>query len=191
MTIEEQLEDLKSQVEATNSKNKELLTELRIAKSKNKELDPDAYAKVLEENDTLKSELSKTKSELGLKAKDLEKLSGTLTEKENYLKNLTLENSLNDALSSLGLNQVQLNRLKKSFKADATITDDGVAIDGKPIKDFMTEWSNSDEGKSFIPAPANSGTGASGSNGGNHNNIDISNMTPAQMMAAGRNQKQG
>ena len=165
MTLEEQIEDLKSQVEATNSKNKELLSELRQAKSKNKELDFDTYNKVLEENDTLKSELSKTKSELGLKAKDLEKLSGTLTEKENYLKNLTLENGLNEHLSSLGLNQVQLNRLKKSFKADATITDDGVVIDGKPIKDFMAEWSNSDEGKSFIPAPANSGTGATGSNG--------------------------
>ena len=88
MTIEEELEDLKNQVEATNSKNSELLKELRTAKNKNKELDFDTYNKVLEENDTLKSELSKTKGELNLKAKDLEKLSGTLTEKENYLKNL-------------------------------------------------------------------------------------------------------
>ena len=41
MTLEEEIENLKNQVEATNSKNSELLKELRIAKNKTKELDLD------------------------------------------------------------------------------------------------------------------------------------------------------
>lgn len=191
MTIEEQLEDLKNQVEATNSKNKELLAELRISKSKNKELDFDTYNKVLEENDTLKSELSKTKGELNLKAKDLEKLSGALTEKENYLKNLTLENSLNEQLTKVGVKAELLPAVKALLKGQASVNENNVLIGDKAINDFMTEWSTTD-GKAYIQAPANSGTGATGSNGNRGQEIDISKMTPAQMMAAGREQnKQG
>ena len=76
MTLEELqslVEDLKSQNEAMNNKNSELLKELRTAKNKNKELDFDTYNKVLEENDTLKGQLSKLTNDLGLKTKDLEK----------------------------------------------------------------------------------------------------------------------
>ena len=191
MTIEEELEDLKNQVEATNSKNSELLKELRIAKNKNKELDFDTYNKVLEENDTLKSELSKTKGELNLKAKDLEKLSGTLTEKENYLKNLTLENSLNEQLTKVGVKAELLPAVKALLKGQASVNENNVLIGDKAINDFMAEWSAAD-GKAYIQAPANSGTGATGSNGNRGQEIDISKMTPAQMMAAGREQnKQG
>ena len=191
MTLEEQIEDLKNQVEATNSKNSELLKELRIAKNKNKELDFDTYNKVLEENDTLKSELSKTKGELNLKAKDLEKLSGTLTEKENYLKNLTLENSLNEQLTKVNVKPELLPAVKALLKGQASVNENNVLIGDKAINDFMTEWSTTD-GKAYIQAPANSGTGATGSNGNRGQEIDISKMTPAQMMAAGREQnKQG
>ena len=164
MTIEEELEDLKNQVEATNSKNSELLKELRIAKNKNKELDFDTYNKVLEENDTLKSELSKTKGELNLKAKDLEKLSGTLTEKENYLKNLTLENSLNEQLTKVNVKPELLPAVKALLKGQASVNENNVLIGDKAINDFMAEWSATD-GKAYIQAPANSGTGATGSNG--------------------------
>lgn len=165
MTLEEQIEDLKNQVEATNSKNSELLKELRIAKNKNKELDFDTYNKVLEENDTLKSELSKTKGELNLKAKDLEKLSGTLTEKENYLKNLTLENSLNEQLTKANVKPELLPAVKALLKGQASVNENNVLIGDKAINDFMAEWSATD-GKAYIQAPANSGTGAMGSNGG-------------------------
>lgn len=164
MTLEEQIEDLKNQVEATSSKNSELLKELRAAKNKNKELDFDTYNKVLEENDTLKSELSKTKGELNLKAKDLEKLSGTLTEKENYLKNLTLENSLNEQLTKVGVKAELLPAVKALLKGQASVNENNVLIGDKAINDFMAEWSATD-GKAYIQAPANSGTGATGSNG--------------------------
>ena len=164
MTLEEQIEDLKNQVEATNSKNGELLKELRIAKNKTKELDFDTYNKVLEENDTLKGELSKAKNDLNLKAKDLEKLTGTLTEKDNYLKNLTLENSLNDHLTKAGVKPEFMNAAKALLKNQASVSDNNVLIGDKNIADYMTEWSASD-GKVFIAAPANNGGGATGSNG--------------------------
>lgn len=179
MTLEEQIEDLKNQVEATNSKNSELLKELRTAKNKNKELDFDTYNKVLEENDTLKSELSKTKGELNLKAKDLEKLSGTLTEKENYLKNLTLENSLNEQLTKVGVKAELLPAVKALLKSQASVNENNVLIGDKAITDFMTEWSAND-GKAYIKAPINNGGGATGSNGTGATVQKRSEMTHAQ-----------
>lgn len=162
MTIEEQLEDLKSQVEATNSKNKELLVELRTAKSKNKELDFDTYNKVLEENDTLKSELAKTKTEFGAKLKDYEKLSQSLTEKEDYLKNLTLENSLNEQLTKIGIKPTSIRATKAMLKADSQIGENGVLIGDKPLDVYLGEWILTDEGKDAIMPSGNSGTNASG-----------------------------
>lgn len=159
------VEDLKVQVDATNAKNKELLGKLRESNLKNKEIDLDTYTRALEENDTLKSELSKTKGELNLKAKDLEKLSGTLTEKENYLKNLTLENSLNEQLTKANVKPELLPAVKALLKGQASVNENNVLIGDKAINDFMTEWSATD-GKAYIQAPANSGTGATGSNGG-------------------------
>lgn len=168
MTLEELqslVEDLKSQNEAMNNKNSELLKELRTAKNKNKELDFDTYNKVLEENDTLKGQLSKLTNDLGLKTKDLEKVNGLLSEKDNYLKNLTLENALNENLAKIGVKSEYSTAVKALLKSQAKVEDNNVIIGDKSINDFMTEWQNG-EGKAFIAAPANSGSGANGSNGG-------------------------
>lgn len=161
---EEEFKALQAEKEALLNKNRELLSELRTAKNKNKEIDPENYSKVLDENDALKSELNKIKNDLGLKTKDIEQLTGKLTEKENYLKNLTLENSLNEQLTKVGVKAELLPAVKALLKGQASVNDNNVLIGDKAINDFMTEWSATD-GKAYIQAPANSGTGATGSNG--------------------------
>lgn len=161
---EEEFTALQAEKEALLNKNRELLSELRTAKNKNKEIDPENYSKILDENDTLKSELSKLKNDLGLKTKDFEKLNGQLLEKDNYLKNLTLENSLNDHLTKAGVKPEFMNAAKALLKNQANVSDNNVLIGDKNIADYMTEWSASD-GKVFIAAPANNGGGATGSNG--------------------------
>ena len=164
MTLEEQIEDLKNQVEATNSKNSELLKELRIAKNKNKELDFDTYNKVLEENDTLKSELSKTKGELNLKAKDLEKLSGTLTEKENYLNSLKLSNTIKEQLTKHNIHPDDADVVEAILEKNFKLVDGEVKAGDKDVDTFMAEYMQG-KGQRYTLAPANSGTGATGSNG--------------------------
>ena len=176
------VEDLKSQVEATNNKNSELLKELRVAKNKNKELDYETYNKVLDENDTLKSQLSKLTNDLGLKTKDLEKVNGLLSEKDNYLKNLTLENALNENLAKIGVKSEYSTAVKALLKSQAKVEDNNVLIGDKSINDFMTEWQNG-EGKAFISAPANSGSGANGSNGGANPTVGKLNGTKAEQEA--------
>lgn len=161
---EEEFKALQAEKEALLNKNRELLSELRTAKNKNKEIDPENYSKVLDENDALKSELNKIKNDLGLKTKDIEQLTGKLTEKENYLKNLTLENSLNEQLTKVGVKAELLPAVKALLKGQASVNENNVLIGDKAINDFMAEWSATD-GKAYIQAPANSGTGATGSNG--------------------------
>ena len=161
---EEEFKALQAEKEALLNKNRELLSELRTAKNKNKEIDPENYSKVLDENDVLKSELNKIKNDLGLKTKDIEQLTGKLTEKENYLKNLTLENSLNEQLAKVNVKPELLPAVKALLKGQASVNENNVLIGDKSINDFMTEWSATD-GKAYIQAPANSGTGATGSNG--------------------------
>ena len=161
---EEEFKALQAEKEALLNKNRELLSELRNAKNKNKEIDPENYSKVLDENDALKSELNKIKNDLGLKTKDIEQLTGKLTEKENYLKNLTLENSLNEQLTKVGVKAELLPAVKALLKGQASVNENNVLIGDKAINDFMAEWSTTD-GKAYIQAPANSGTGATGSNG--------------------------
>ena len=164
MTLEEQIEDLKNQVEATNSKNSELLKELRIAKNKNKELDFDTYNKVLEENDTLKSELSKTKGELNLKAKDLEKLSGILTEKENYLNSLKLSNTIKEQLTKHNIHPDDADVVEAILEKNFKLVDGEVKAGDKDVDTFMAEYMQG-KGQRYTLAPKNSGTSASGSNG--------------------------
>lgn len=179
MTLEEQIEDLKAQVEATNLKNRELIVENRKLNSKNKELDFDTYNKVIEENDLLKSDLTKIKNELGLKTKEFDNISNKLNEKESYLKNLTLENSLNEHLSKIGVKPEYMTAAKALLEKNAKVDENGVLIGDKNISDFIHEWSNN-EGKIFINAPANSGGGATGSNGTGASVQKRSEMTHAQ-----------
>ncbi len=85
------IEDLKSQNEAMNNKNSELLRELRLAKNKNKELDIETYNKVLDENETLKATLSKLDKE---SKANIEKLSNDLSSKDKYLQKVLIEDGL-------------------------------------------------------------------------------------------------
>lgn len=175
------IEDLKGQVEATNAKNKELLGKLRESNLKNKELDFDTYNKVLEENDTLKGQLSKLTNDLGLKTKDLEKVNGLLSEKDNYLKNLTLENALNENLAKIKVKDEYKDAVKALFKQSAKVEDNNVIINDKSINDFVSEWAN-DAGKPFISAPQNSGSGANGGQGG-QNVQKLSDLSESERIA--------
>ena len=161
---EEEFTALQAEKEALLSKNRELLSELKTARTKNKEIDIDAYYKTLDELDSLKSENSKLSNELNKKSKEFDGLSNTLLEKDNFLKNLTLENSLNDHLTKAGVKPEFMNAAKALLKNQASVSDNNVLIGDKNIADYMTEWSASD-GKVFIAAPANNGGGATGSNG--------------------------
>jgi hypothetical protein len=62
-------------------------------------------------------------------------------------------------------------------------------LDGKPLADGLTTWAQSDHGKHFVSAPANSGGGAQGGGGSSGKRTitraDFSSMSPADQASAG------
>ena len=183
------VEELKAEKEAMKAKNAELLAEVKKEKQKSREVDVDAYHKALDELDNVKAENAKLSGELKLKAKDSEKLLAQLGEKDGALQKLIIDDGLTNALTSAGVVPELMPAVKALLRSQAQLKDNQAVINDKPLAEFMTEWATTD-GKAYIKAPTNSGGGAGGSKGGERDgNIDISKMTPNEMMRAGREQK--
>lgn len=163
MTLEEQIEDLKNQVDATASKNKELLSELRVAKNKNKDIDPDTYNKLIDENEQLKETLSKLDKNSKI---ELEKLSKTLTDKDSKLKQILVTDGLREALIKAGAD-VKLMDGALALNKDRVVLDDAYkpSIDGKDLESFASEWL-SNEGSGYIKFEPTSGGSSNGSGTG-------------------------
>lgn len=181
MNLEEELQALQAEKDALLNKNKELLSELKTARNKNKEIDSDAYYKTLDELDSLKSENSKLSNELNKKSKDFDGLSKALEEKENYLRGMTLENALNDNLSKIGVKTEYMEAVRALMKQNAKVEDNNVLIGDKSIGDYISSWAN-ESGKAFISAPANSGSGANGGQGG-QTTQKLSDLTESERIA--------
>ena len=104
--------------------------------------------------------------------KELEKYQSQLQDKDSKLHGLLVDNGLTDALSKAGVAPQHLDvvkaYIKSQHKAEITEQDGGVVaqLDGKPLTDFVSEWSQGDQGKHYIAAPNNGGGGANGANGG-------------------------
>ena len=163
MTLEEQIEDLKNQVEATNAKNSELLKDLRTAKNKNKELDIDTYNKVLDENDNLKSEVSKLNGTIKLKDIEVQKLSTSFQEANGKLEQLSYDDAITKVVDGLKLAGNKQAIAKKLLKAEATFKDGALSFGDKSVDDFVKEWTSpTGEGYMFLEGTQHSGGGASG-----------------------------
>ncbi len=160
-------------------KNAELLGDQKKLKDSMKsiqtQLDEIAAAKEAAEQDALSKsgDVEKIKSALEEKhRKEKDTLTAALNEKDATLRNLVIDNGLTDALTKAGVAPQYLDAaralIQTKHKGELGEADGAViaTFDGKPIKDFVTEWSQGDSGKHFIAAPNNSGGGANGANGG-------------------------
>jgi hypothetical protein len=165
---EERIAELEAAIEALSAKNHTLLGEVKVAKAKAKgaDIDPAEYAALQNENDTLKSELTKTTKE---SVKAIEALQSSLSEKDGALQSYLIDNGLNDAMLKAGIKPEFMSAAKAMLKANTKVTAENgqysALMGDKPLFEAITEWAASDEGKHFVSAPANSGGGATGGNG--------------------------
>ena len=191
MTLEEALAEitkLKESQEALAAKNRELLTEVKTfkAKAKGAEIDPGEF-------EQLKSELEETRNLLAKTEKaskaELEKLQGSLKNKDQALKTYLLDGGLSDALAKVGVKPEYMDATKALLRQQAAIKEDGenyLAVMGdKPIFDAVKEWASSDTGKHFVAASANSGGGSQGGDnkGGSANKGDLGGDKAARLAA--------
>lgn len=165
-----ELDDLKAQIDLLNDKNRELIGELRTsrAKAKGSEIDPSEYAALQTEVETLRSHINKAEKD-SLKA--IDGLTKSLTEKDGALQSYLIDNGLNDAMIKAGVKPEFMAATKAMLRAQTEIKADGsnytALMKEKPLIEAVAEWAASDEGKHFVAAPQNNGSGASGAQGGN------------------------
>lgn len=166
---DDRIAELEAAVEALTAKNRELLGEVKVAKAKAKgaEIDPAEHAALQSEIEGLRADLTKATKD---SAKTIEQLQKDLSAKDNSLQSYLIDNGLTDALVKAGVRSEFMPAAKAMLRNQAQIKADNgdyAALMGdKPLVDAVAEWASSDEGKHFISAPANSGGGAAGGNGG-------------------------
>lgn len=161
------------------AKNDELLGNLKREKDERKTLQDqiDEIKASKEEAEAAAAEKSgdveKIKESLTRQhKKEIEKLQGQLQSKDGQLHSLLVESGLTDALTKAGVAPQYLDAakalIKTTNKAEITDSEKGpvAMFDGKPLTDFVSEWSQGDQGKHFKAAPDNGGGGANGANGG-------------------------
>lgn len=161
------------EVEGLKAKNDDLITRLKKAQ-KDATIDPADHAALQADLDA--SETKLIAAEKALKAATAE--SGKIKEqydaesKASY--KLLVENGLTQALVEAKVPPKALDRIVRSFINDeknkiAVVEENGsrvAKVGDKPLAEFIKEWASSDEGKTIVGAPGNSGGGAPGGEGG-------------------------
>jgi vacuolar-type H+-ATPase subunit I/STV1 len=161
------------------TKNDELLGTIKKEKETKKSLEErldeiEKAKKEAEEEAALKSgDIEKIRESLQQKhSKEVEELTNKLSDRDTRLQKLLIDNGLTDALTKAGVHKDYMDATKALIKANnkAEITEiDGetiAQIDGKPLTEFVSQWSQGDQGKPFIAAAENGGGGANGTNSG-------------------------
>lgn len=158
-----ELEEAKGAIEALSSKNRELLAEKKKIQAKYNDIDPDAYSKLIDENETLKATLDKTQKQY--KA-DLDKLSADLSNKDKYLQKTILEDGLTKALLESGIDKTYLKPALAMLRSEAEIKQNGDAyealIGGKALNEFLPSWVSEGDGRLFVMKTPDVGGGSRG-----------------------------
>lgn len=115
----------------------------------------------------------------GLKAKNAELLSSRIDPTEfkrvnseleaeiEFSNKVLIESALTEALNKANVSKQFLPAVKAMLASQVNVKTDGTnnripTIGDKSLGDFVADWSQGDEGKHYVAAPANSGGGALG-----------------------------
>lgn len=158
----------KAAEEATSgliSKRDELLAEVKKLR-KNQEIKPEQLEDLENQLETYKTKLTEAEKQAKAIAQEAEKVKKLYEAESGFTNNLLVENGLNEALVKEGIAKQFLPAVKSMLKGQVQVKIEGnerkAVIGDKPLSDFVSEWSKSEEGKHFIAAPANSGGGSNG-----------------------------
>lgn len=182
------------------AKNAELLGDMKKQKTEFQGI-KDQLKEIQDAKDAAEAEaaakggdVEKVKQQLQTKyQKEIEALNAKLSAKDEKLNSILIDGGLTEALAKANIAPQYMDAaralVKTSFKAEVVEADGKsiAQIDGKPITEFVTSWSQGDQGKHFVAAQNNSGGGANGSNGGGKAvNAELSKLSPVERLTAAR-----
>lgn len=163
MTIEEltaALEKAQASITKLEAKNSELIDREKEAKRKADEAEDareEAAAEAAKKSGDIESITASLKTKHTKELKALQDQLDTMT--GNYSK-LVIDDAITKSMVDAKIPAHLHNPMRAMFKTEAKLAD-GVAMHGDtPLADYLTAYWASDEGKAFIPAPVNVGTGS-------------------------------
>ena len=159
--------------EGLKKKNSELLGKLKAAQ-KDSLITPEAHATLQAELDAAQNKLAEAQKVAKDAMKEVDKIKKQYETESKVAHNLLVENGLSSALLEAGVKNPAYQKAAKAMLAgQVVLANEGetrvAKVGDKLLKEFVAEWSKSDEGKAFVDAPGNSGGGATGGGqGGGH-----------------------
>lgn len=166
--VEEATSGLKTKVEQLKGEKKKLQD--RLAKGVD---DPEVVTKLEKQLEDAQTALEKANADLKTATKDRDKATKGLETETAFTRNLLIDNGLTEALAKANVSTALMPGAKALLQGKVQIVTEGdkrVAKAGeKGLADFVSEWSQSDEGKAYVSVGNNGGGGANGgrANGGN------------------------
>jgi hypothetical protein len=179
---------------ALEAKRTELLAEVRKLKKKS-DVDPDDHQAALDKIAELEGHIA----ENGKALKKLETETGTHKKayetEAAYVQRLLVDNGLSETLVKAGVKVEFLPAVKAMLASRVQIVADGdsrtAKVGDKALAEYVGEWAKSDEGKHFVAAQGNAGSGALGG-GGSLDGANLSDIkSPEARLAAINAQAQG
>ena len=152
------------------AKNTELLGKLKKA-TKDAQIDPAEHAALQAELDATQVKLTDALKAAKTATTEAEKIKKAYENESKVAHRLLVDNGLSVALLEAGVKKPAYQKAAIAMLAgQVVLTADGenriAKVGDKLLKDFVAEWSKSDEGKAFVDAPVNTGGGAQGGGDG-------------------------
>lgn len=162
--LEEAAEEHESDKAGLVKKNGDLIA--RLKKAREGKADLESVEKLEADLETAKSELAAAKKTITKAEKDRDAFKAAADTEAAAAKRLVCEGSLTNELVAAGVKKEFMPAVQKLLadKVEQTIDGDkrSATVAGKPLSEFVKAWSQSDEGKIYVTAPANGGGNAPG-----------------------------
>lgn len=150
--------------EGLRNKNTELLGKLKKAQQ-GAAIDPAEHAALEAERDDLRGKLTAAEKAAKKALTDAEAAAKRAADIDSAYSNSLRDAALTEGLAKAGVtNPVHLKAAKALLAGNVGVIDENgarvVRAGDKALADYLTEWATGDEGKHFVAAPHNSGSGA-------------------------------
>jgi len=156
-------------VSGLKAKNTELLGKLKKAQ-KDAIIDPADHAAIQAELDANEIKLVEIGKALKTATTESDKIKKQYADESKVSHDLLVDTGLSNALIANGVKSASyLKAARAMLSSQVTLVAEGdkrvAKVGDKLLPDFIKEWAATDEGKTFVEAPGNSGGGAGGGTG--------------------------
>lgn len=146
------------------AKNVELITKNKALKKG--EGDPEEVERLEKQIETLRGDAKTAEKTIKTLTRDRDTHKTAAELEGAAVKSLVVDNGLTAELVTVGVKKEFMPAVKKLLADKVELTTDGdkrtATVAGKPLSEFVKTWSQSDEGKHYVTAPANGGGNALG-----------------------------